>query len=143
MIDTIAMSVAARAVGFHAVAEIIERDNLSPEGVARLFRLSARFDRKRAAAIVILAGTVARYSADPSHWQDRGERELALSLIERFRFAEIDRLAVQLVRRHWGEISAPVTSETPRLTSRSAGRPRPSSEPRPRASARHVCPLPS
>jgi hypothetical protein len=50
MIDTIAMSVAARAVGYRVVADMIERQRLSPEGVARLFKLSARYDRNRAAA---------------------------------------------------------------------------------------------
>jgi hypothetical protein len=48
MIDTIAMAVAARAIGYRAVADMIERDCLSPEGVARLFKLSAHHDRGRA-----------------------------------------------------------------------------------------------
>jgi hypothetical protein len=124
MIDTIAMAVAARAVGFHAVADMIERDHLSPEGVARLFRMSARYDRNRAAAVVILAGVVARFSADRGAF-DGGDAERALvaALIPRHEIAEADRQAVRITRAHWGEISngwhsAPAFLTQPRLSGR-------------------------
>jgi hypothetical protein len=55
--------------------------SLGVEAVIRLFKLSARRDRGRGAAVTVLAGSIARYSHDPDHWQDRDERELALSLI--------------------------------------------------------------
>jgi hypothetical protein len=112
MIDTVAMVTAAKACGCQAVAAQIEAKALSPEGVARLFRLSARSDR--VAAIVILAGSIARSAADPGQWRDKGKRELAISLIERFQFAECDRLALRLVRRHWAEITkAPAPEPAP------------------------------
>jgi hypothetical protein len=99
------MACAARAYGCRAVAAEIEAKVLSPEAVARLFRISARKDRGHVAAIVILAGSIARSAADPAHWRDKGERELALSMVERLQFAEIDRQAVRIVRAHWGEIA--------------------------------------
>jgi hypothetical protein len=106
MIDTIAMSVAARAVGYRAVADMIERDHLSPEGVGRLFRLSARYDRKRAAAIVVIAGVVAKFSADREAFNGgEAERALVAALIPRHEIAEADRQAVRIVRAHWGEIT--------------------------------------
>jgi hypothetical protein len=104
MIDHAAMAVAARACGRRAVAAEIEAKQLGPEGVARLFRLSARRDRGHIAA-VILSGSIARSASDPRNWRDQGERELALSLIPLWRFAECDRQAVCIVRRHWGEIA--------------------------------------
>jgi hypothetical protein len=75
--------------------------------VARLFRLSARRDRGAVAAVVILAGVVARFSADRESFQDRGERELVSTLIPIWQIAEADRQAVTLVRRHWREIFSP------------------------------------
>jgi hypothetical protein len=86
-IDTMA-ACAARACGCRAVAAEIEAKQLGPEGVARLFRLSARPDRGHIAAVVVLSGSIARQAADPDHRQDRGERDLALSLIEHSWFAQ-------------------------------------------------------
>jgi hypothetical protein len=105
MIGVVAMAVAARASGCEAVASAIETNQLGPEGVARLFRMSARRDRGQVAAVVILAGSIARHAIERDCWRDKGERELALSMIERWRFAECDRIAVAIVRRHWGEIA--------------------------------------
>jgi hypothetical protein len=105
MIDHAAMAVAARACGYRAIGDAIAAKSLSPESVLRLFRLSAARDRDRAAAVVILAGTVARFSADRQRFKDRGERELALSLIAPWQFAEVDRQAVRIVRAHWREIA--------------------------------------
>jgi hypothetical protein len=105
MIDHAAMAVAARACGCRAVADEIEAKHLTAEGVARLFRLSARRDRGHIAAIVILAGVAARFSLDRQGFQDHGERELVLALIAPWQFAEADRQALRLVRAHWGEIA--------------------------------------
>jgi hypothetical protein len=113
-VDCVAMAVAADHLRCRALATMIRREQLSAEQVARRIRLSARRDRGELGAVIILCGGIARHAVDPAHWQDRGERELALSLIEQVRFAEVDRLAVQLVRRHWGEISAPFSSSTQR-----------------------------
>jgi hypothetical protein len=105
MIDHAAMACAARACGCHAVAAEIEAKGLDAEGVVRLLKLSARRDRGQIAAVVLLAGAIARHAVDRDRWQDRGERALVLSLIPRERFAEADRRATQLVRSHWGEIT--------------------------------------
>jgi hypothetical protein len=120
LIDTVAMAVAARACGCKAVAAEIEAKRLGPEAIVRLFRISARRDRGHIAAVVILAGTIAGSASDPHNWRDHGERELALTLIPIWQVAEADRQAVRIVRAHWGEISAPLPSETPRQTSRRA-----------------------
>jgi hypothetical protein len=105
MIASRAAACAARCCGFRAVADEIMANQLGPEAIARLFRLSARRDRGHIAAVVVLCGSIARNAADPDHWHDYGERELALSLIERSWFAEADRQAVRIVRAHWGEIA--------------------------------------
>jgi hypothetical protein len=105
MIDTVAMAVAADHLRCRALATMIRREHLSAEQVARRIRLSARRDRGELGAVIILCGGIARHAVDPSHWQDRGERGIVLAMIERIRFAECNRLAVQLVRRHWGEIA--------------------------------------
>jgi hypothetical protein len=82
MIDTVAMAVAAKACGCRAVAAEIEAKQLGPGGLVKLLRLSARRDRGVVAAVVILAGVVARFSADREGFDGgEAERELALSLI--------------------------------------------------------------
>jgi hypothetical protein len=75
---------------------------LSPDGVARLFRLSARHDRNHAAAVVILAGVVARFSADRDAFDGgEAERDLVSALIPRHEIAEADRQALRITRAHW------------------------------------------
>jgi hypothetical protein len=69
MIDHAAMACAARACGYRAVAAEIEAKHLGPEAVARLFKVSARRDRGHVAAVVILAGSIARSASDPPNWR--------------------------------------------------------------------------
>jgi hypothetical protein len=107
MIDHAAMAVAAKACGYAAIGDAIMAKSLGPEATVRLFRLCAARDRNRAAAIVLIAGVVARYSTNREAF-DGGEleRQLVATLIPRAQLAEVDRLAVQICRRHWREIAS-------------------------------------
>jgi hypothetical protein len=105
MIDHAAMACAARACGFRAVAVEIESKQLTPEATVRLFRLCASRDRNRAAAITVLCAVIARYSANREAFNGGElERQLVATLIPREQLAEVDRLAVQICRRHSREI---------------------------------------
>ena len=61
-------SVAARALGYRGLADLIAGDHLGPEQLARLFALSGprRPTRARDLAVILLAGTIARHKAAPA-----------------------------------------------------------------------------
>ena len=54
MIDVVAMSVAAKALGFPGTAALIERDQLSPARVASLFAVAASDRATKEGAVIVL-----------------------------------------------------------------------------------------
>ena len=74
---------------------------------ARLFKSSAAHDKGRMCAIVLLAGSTARYNANREGWDGSLELQLAMQALGgEADFVAANREAVKLVRAHWPEITA-------------------------------------
>ena len=103
---------AARVLGYRHVAELIERDDgLDAEGVANLFSLGNCKTRWRDAALILLAGSVARHRSQPEGWSSEPERELVLDLLRQHgisdaQFKNIAKRASALVVKTWPQIAA-------------------------------------
>jgi hypothetical protein len=78
----LASAATARSLGYNGLASLIETERLSPSHIATLFDSSASKTAARDLCLILLAGGVARYRADPQHW-DGGtiERDLALNAL--------------------------------------------------------------
>jgi hypothetical protein len=68
---------AAERIGYPHVAALITEEQMGPEQIARLFTLSASKQAGRHAALIILAGSINRYRAEPEGWSGDAERTLA------------------------------------------------------------------
>jgi hypothetical protein len=102
----IASAIAARHLGYSGLADTILADELTPSAIARLFSLSASHDAGRVCAIVLIAGSTARFNSCREGWNGDLERDLAMQLLgTETLLAEADRQAVGIVKRHWREIS--------------------------------------
>jgi hypothetical protein len=67
---------AAESIGYPHVAALITEEQMGPEQIARLFTLSASKQAARHAALIILAGSINRYRAEPEGWSGDVERKL-------------------------------------------------------------------
>jgi hypothetical protein len=74
---------AAEQIGYPLIAALIIEQELGPDQIARLFTLSASKQAGRDAAVIILAGSIARYWAEPASWRGTHERELARDALAR------------------------------------------------------------
>jgi len=73
---------------------------------ARMFGCAAARDHGMAAAIVLLAGSTARFNAPREGWNGDLERDLALKALGgETGFVAANREAVKLVQLHWHEIA--------------------------------------
>ena len=97
-------SVAAKWLRYEHVSRLILDDMLGPERVVRLFSRSASKTWKRDAALVVLAGSVARYRAHRDSWTPEPAASLARGLVEDD-FALVNNTATRLAREHWSEIT--------------------------------------
>lgn len=107
-----ASAAAARALHYPGLAALIETVGLSPNHVATLFDMSASKSAAHDCAVIVLAGAVGRYRADPKGWDGgAAERDLALNALA----LELDPAAAvglagakaaKLVARHWQAIAA-------------------------------------
>jgi hypothetical protein len=107
---TAASAAACRVLNYRGFADLIEAEQLTPQRIARLFRLSASRAAGRDCALVVLAGALGRYGACPTGWSGEQERGLALEALA----AELDpqavlvklsKAAVRIVAEHWPEIA--------------------------------------
>jgi hypothetical protein len=107
----IASAIAARAYGYIGVADTILADGLAPTQIVRLFSLSAS-PAGRVCAIVLLAGSTARYNSSCRQGFDGSvERDLAINALGgQTGFVAANREAVKLVQFHWDEIGASLTT---------------------------------
>ena len=80
MIDQTAMAFACRALRFFGVAEMIERDQLSPAQVASLFAVAASDRATKDGAVVVLAAATARFNASLNREGFDGDHERGLAL---------------------------------------------------------------
>jgi hypothetical protein len=76
-------AIAARALGYRGLADIIVEEHLGPERIALLFLLSASKTRGRDLAVIITAGAIARYSAQPYGWSGEVEEAIAREALGR------------------------------------------------------------
>jgi hypothetical protein len=102
---------AARALGYRRMAELIETDGLDAEGIVDLFTLGNCKTRWRDTALIVLAGSVARYRAQPEGWSSEPERELVLALLRQHgisdaQFKNIAKRASALLVKTWPQIAA-------------------------------------
>lgn len=100
----------ARALGYRRVADVIERDGLDAEGVISLLSLSACKMRVRDAALILLAGSVARHRLQPEGWSSEPERGLVLDVFRQHgisdaQFNDIAKRASALVVKAWPQIA--------------------------------------
>jgi len=96
-------AVAARSLGYARAVEMIVDEQMTPERIARLFASSASKNAGRDVALIVLAGSVARYKAQPQDWSAEIERSLA-NKVAGPDFRAISEAAAKLVAKHWTEI---------------------------------------
>ena len=84
---------------------MIVDEQMTPERIARLFASSASKNAGRNVALIVLAGSVARYRAQPQDWSAEIERGLAGRLAGSD-LSAISEAAAKLVTKHWTEIEA-------------------------------------
>jgi hypothetical protein len=98
---------AASRLGYHHFAALILEERMRPGHIASLFKLSASPQAGRHAALIILAGGLSRYRAEPLGWSGDVERKLARAALERERpntrdldglLAELSAEAVRLIK---------------------------------------------
>jgi hypothetical protein len=98
---------AASRLGYHDVAALILEEGMSPERIAVLFKLSASEQAWRHAALIILAGGISRYRAEPEGWSGEVEKRLAREALHRkhpkaldfeYLLAEVSAEAARLVK---------------------------------------------
>ena len=63
-----ASAAAARDLGYDGLADMIEAEQLSPERILALFKLSMSKRASHDCAVVLFAGSSARYRAAPQGW---------------------------------------------------------------------------
>jgi len=76
-------AVAARALWYHGLADIIVEERLGPERIGLLFALSASKTRGRDLAVIITPVPLARYSAQPYGWSGEVEEAIAREALSR------------------------------------------------------------
>jgi hypothetical protein len=74
---------AASGIGYPHFAALILAERMTPEHIARLFTLSASKQAGRNAALIVLAGAISRYRAEPVGWCGDVERKLAREALAR------------------------------------------------------------
>jgi hypothetical protein len=87
---------AAERIGYHHFAALILEERMRPEHIASLFRLSASPQAGRHAALIILAGGISRYRAEPEGWSGDIERALAREALKRDHPHDLEALLAEL-----------------------------------------------
>jgi hypothetical protein len=97
---TAGAAIACRRRGYLRLGDLILDEQFTPDRVARLFETSASKSAKADAALIILAGSIARYRAQPTEWTLEPTASLARALVGAD-FARISTEATKVVHRHW------------------------------------------
>jgi hypothetical protein len=116
-------AIAARSLGYRGLADIIVEEHLGPEHIALLFDLSASKTRDTELAVILTAGSIARYNVQPYGWSGGVEEALAREALRRdaamreklshygsvvspqLSFEELAKRAAALVKKSWPEIA--------------------------------------
>jgi hypothetical protein len=110
-IDTLAgyfssgASLAVKSLRYLRLSETILEEQLGPERIARVFRLSACKTARIDCAFVILCGSFSKYRANREIWSPEPEATIALGLVGGD-FALVNDQATKFVAKHWREIQA-------------------------------------
>jgi hypothetical protein len=98
-------SLAARSIRYHRVADMILADRLTAERIVMLFSSSASKKWREDAAMIVLCGSMAEYSASPQAWRPEPSASLSRGLTGDA-FVELSDAATRFVRQNWFEIEA-------------------------------------
>ena len=98
-------SLAAKSLKYVRLSEAIHDEQLGPERIAAVFRLSACKTAKADCAFVLLAGSNSRYRGSPANWSGEPERALCRTLFGGD-FALVNDQATKFVAKHWLAISS-------------------------------------
>jgi hypothetical protein len=96
-------SIAARSLKYVRLAETIVEEQLGPERIAAVFRLSACKTAKADCTFVLLAGSIARYKSAPHLWSAEPEAAICRALVGND-FDRASNVATRFVRENWEEI---------------------------------------
>jgi hypothetical protein len=80
-IDALASACAAADLGYHGVAALILEKQLGPHAIARLFANGISRDHGKVLAVILLAGSTARFNAHREGWNGDLERDFALKAL--------------------------------------------------------------
>ena len=97
-------SLAAKSLRYVGLSATIMEEQLGPEPIARVFRLSACKTARMDCAFVILCGSVSKCRAHLETWSPEPEATIARTLVGGD-FALVSDQATKFVAKHWLEIS--------------------------------------
>jgi hypothetical protein len=100
-----ASAAAARALWYRGLADLIKVEQLSPQRILALFKLSLSDRASHDCAVVLFAGSIARYRVAPEGWDGGAERQLVLEALASkpnptAAFGKTSKEAAKLVARH-------------------------------------------
>jgi hypothetical protein len=98
-------SLAARSLKYVRLAETIMEEQLGPERIATVFRLSACKSARADCAFVLLSGSISKYRAAPGGWSAQPESSLCRSLVGND-FDLVSKEAATFIAKHWLRIEA-------------------------------------
>src|SRR4029078_5350257 len=98
-------SIAAQSLKYVRLAETIMEEQLGPERIATVFRLSASKTAKAACAFILLSGLISKYRAAPVGWSAQPEDSLCRSLVGHD-FDLVSNEAAKFIAKHWLHIEA-------------------------------------
>ena len=96
-------SVAAKSLRYIRLSETIMEEQLGPERIATVFRLSACKTAKADCAFLLLAGSVSKYKSAPHLWSAEPEATICRALVGND-FALVSDQAAKFVAKWWSEI---------------------------------------
>jgi len=98
-------SIAAQSLKYVRLAETIMEEQLGPERIATVFRLSACKTAKADCAFVLLSGSISKYRVAPGGWSAQPESSLCRSLVGND-FDLVSNEAAKFIAKHWLHIEA-------------------------------------
>ena len=98
-------SIAAQSLKYVRLAETIMEEQLGPERIAMVFRLSACKTAKADCAFILLSGSISKYRTAPVGWSAQPEDSLCRSLVGND-FDLVSNEAAKFIAKHWLHIEA-------------------------------------
>jgi hypothetical protein len=98
-------SVAAKSLKYASLGQAILEEELGPQRIATVFRLSACKTARADCAFILLAGSISKYKSSPQHWGPEPEAQLCRALIGHD-FPRVSDEATRFIKARWSEIEA-------------------------------------